>query len=74
MKKEMKIVKTINKHISMKLDLEKCERICLKRGSVKRNMNEGSTFENDIKKLDTRKAYKCLGIEETFDIQHKKEK
>ena len=29
------------------------------------------TFDNDIKELDPRKAYKCLGIEESFDIQHK---
>ena len=31
-------------------------------------------FENDIKELDPRKAYKYLGIEESFDIQHKNEK
>ena len=31
-------------------------------------------FENDVKKLDPRKAYKYLGIEERFDIQHKNEK
>ena len=37
-------------------------------------MHIGSTFENDIKELDPRKAYKYLGIEETFDIQHKMEK
>jgi len=29
---------------------------------------------NDIKELDPRKAYKYLGIEESFDIQHKNEK
>jgi len=34
----------------------------------------GSTFENDIKELDPRKACKYLGIEENFDIQHKNEK
>jgi len=33
-----------------------------------------NTFENDIKELDPRKAYKYLGIEEGFDIQHKNEK
>ena len=33
-----------------------------------------NTFENDIKELDPRKAYKYLGIEENFDIQHKNEK
>jgi len=34
----------------------------------------GSTFEEDIKELDPRKTYKYLGIEESFDIQHKNEK
>jgi hypothetical protein len=48
--------------------------MCLKRGSVQRKMHIGSTFENDIKELDARKAYKHLGIEESFDIQHKNEK
>ena len=37
-------------------------------------MHIGSTFENDIKELDPRKAYKYLGNEESFDIQHKNEK
>jgi hypothetical protein len=37
-------------------------------------MHIGSTIENDIKELDLRKAYKYLGIEESFDIQHKNEK
>ena len=37
-------------------------------------MHVGSTFENDIKELDPRKVYKYLGIEESFDIQHKNEK
>ena len=29
-----------------------------------KQMHIGSTFENDIKELDPRKAYKYLGIEE----------
>jgi hypothetical protein len=37
-------------------------------------MYVGSTFENDIKLLEPRKAYKYLGIEERFDKQHKNEK
>jgi len=37
-------------------------------------MHVGNTFENDIKELDPRKAYMYLGIEESFDIQHKNEK
>ena len=37
-------------------------------------MHIGSIFENDIKELDPRKAYKYSGIEENFDLQHKNEK
>ena len=37
-------------------------------------MYVGSTFDNDIKELDLRKAYKYIGIEESFDIQHKNKK
>ena len=74
MKNEMKIVQTISKDISMNFGLEKCARICLKRGSVQSKMHIGSTFENDIKELDLGKAYKYLGTEESFDIQHKNEK
>jgi len=67
----MEIVQTISKDINMNFRLEKCARICLKRGSVQSKMHVGSTFENDIKEMDPRKAYKYLGIEESFDIQHK---
>jgi len=58
----------------MKFGLEKCARICLKRGSVQSKMHLGRTFENYIKEMDPRKAYKYLGIEESFDVQHKNEK
>jgi len=58
----------------MNFSLEKCARICLKRGTVQSKMHVGSTFENDIKELDARKTYKYLGIEESCDIQHKNEK
>ena len=74
LKNEMKIVQTISKDINMKFGLEKCARICLKRGSVQSKMHVEGTFENDIKELDPRKTYKYLGIEESFDIQHKNEK
>ena len=47
----MKIVQTISKDINMKFGLEKCARICLKRGSVQSKMHVGSTFENDINSL-----------------------
>ena len=58
----------------MNFGLEKCARICLKRGSVKSKLHVGRTFDNHIKELDLRKAYKHLGIEESLDIQHKNEK
>ena len=74
LKNEMKIVQTISKDTNMNLGLEKCARICSKRGSVKSKMHIGNTFENDIKELDLRKAYKYSGIEESFDIQYKNEK
>jgi len=45
-----------------------------KRCRVQSKMHIGNTFENDIKELDLRKAYKYLGIEENFDIQHKNKK
>jgi hypothetical protein len=67
-------VQTIRKYVNMNFGLEKCARICLKRGRVQSKMHMGSTFENDIKEPDPRKAYKYLGIEESFDIQHKNEK
>src|SRR5215469_8887312 len=73
-KNEIKIVQTISKVINMNFGLEKCARICRKRGRVQSKMHIGSTFENNIKELDPRKAYRYLGIEEIFDIQHKNEK
>ena len=74
MKNEIKIVQTISKGININFGLEKCARICLKIGRVQSKMHIGNTFENDIKELDPRKAYKYLSIEENFDIQHKNEK
>ena len=74
LKNEIKIVQTISKDINMNFGLEKCARICLKRGRVQSKLHIGNAFENDIKKLDPRKAHKYLGIEENFDIQHKNEK
>jgi hypothetical protein len=34
----------------------------------------GNTMENEIKELNTMKAYKYLGVEESHSIEHKKEK
>ena len=74
MKNEMKIVQTISKDINMNFGLEKSARICLKRCKVQSKMHIRSTFENNIKKLDPRKAYKHLGREESYDIRHQNEK
>ena len=67
-------MQTISKDINMNFGLEKCARMCLKRGSIQNKMHIGSTFENDIKELAPRKPYKYLGIEDSFDIQHRNEK
>jgi hypothetical protein len=59
---EIKIVQAISKDTNMNFGLQKCTRICLKRGRIQSKMHIESTFENDIKELDPRKAYKYLGI------------
>jgi len=74
MRNEIKTVHTISKDLNMNFGLEKCARIYLNRCKVQSKMHVGNRFENDIKKLDPRKAYEYLGIEESFDIQHKNEK
>jgi len=55
---EIKIVKAISKDINMNFRLEKCAKICLKKGRVPSTTCIGSTFEKDIKELDLRKANK----------------
>ena len=49
LKNEIRIVHTISKDLNMNFGLEKCARICLKRGRVQSKMLVGNTFENDIK-------------------------
>jgi uncharacterized protein YkvS len=56
----------------MKFGWEKCARICLKQGKVYRKQHMGNTMENEIKELDTMKAYKYLGVEESYNIEHKR--
>ena len=74
MENEIKILQTIREDININFGLEKRGRIYLKRGRFQSKMRIGSIFENDIKELEPRKAYKYLGIDESFDIQHKNEK
>ena len=58
LKNEIKIVHTINKVLNTNFVLEKCAKICLKKGRVPSTTCIGSTFEKDIKELDLRKANK----------------
>jgi hypothetical protein len=58
----------------MNFGLEKCAKLCLKKGRVHSKTYTGSKFEKDVKELDPRKAFKYLGIEESHNIQHKTEK
>ena len=46
----------------------------MEKGSVQRKTYVGNTFEKDIKKLEPRKAYKYLRVEESHDVEHKNEK
>jgi hypothetical protein len=59
--------------MNMNFGLEKCARICLNRGRFQSRIHTESTFGNDIKELDPRKACKYLGIEESYNIQHMNE-
>jgi hypothetical protein len=72
--KEIQIVKTLSNDINMKFGWEKCARICLKSGKVYRKQHMGKTMETEIKELDTMKAYNYFGVEESHNIEHKKEK
>jgi hypothetical protein len=71
---ESQIVKTLSNDIKMKFGWEKCARTCLKSCKVYRKQHMGNTMETEIKELDTMKAYKYLGVEESHNIEHKKEK
>jgi hypothetical protein len=68
------IVKATSKDINVNFAFEKCAKICLKKTRVQRKTYIESSFEKDIKELDTRKAYRYLGIEESHDMQHKNKK
>jgi hypothetical protein len=46
---EIKIVQAISKDMNMNFGLEKCARICLKRGRIQSKIHIESTFEKDIK-------------------------
>jgi len=48
LKNEMKIVQRVNKDMNRNFGLEKCARICSKRGSVQRKLHVGSTLKLKI--------------------------
>jgi hypothetical protein len=58
----------------MKFGWEKHARNCLKSGKVYRKQHIWETMATEIKELDTRKACKYLSVEESHNIEHKKEK
>jgi len=74
LKNEIYIVLKISTDINMNFGLEKCARICVKRGRVQSKMHIGNKFENDIKELDPRKAYRYIGMKKilTFSIRTRK--
>jgi hypothetical protein len=47
----MKIVKANSKDVNINFGLEKCKRICLKKGRAQSKLYVGRTFEKDIKEL-----------------------
>ena len=74
LEKELTIVRAISNDINMNFGLDKCAGMCLKGRRDQGKMHIRSTIENDFKELDSRKAYKYLGIGESYNIQHKNEK
>jgi hypothetical protein len=49
--------KSISIDIDMYFGLEKCARICLKKGRVQSKIYMGSTLEKDIKELNPREVH-----------------
>jgi hypothetical protein len=46
---KIKFVQAISKEINMIFGLEKCAKICLKKGRIQSKMHIENTFRNDIK-------------------------
>jgi hypothetical protein len=71
---EIQIVRTLSNDIKMKFGWEKCARICLKSGKLYRKQYIWETMKTENKELDTMKTYKYLCVEDSHNIEHKKEK
>jgi len=74
LRNEIRIIKAISNDINMGFGLEKCARLSLKIGKVHRKQHTGNTVENEIKELESMKAYKYLGVEENYKKGRKNEK
>ena len=61
--------KAISKDNDMNFGLEKCARICLKKGRAKSKTNTGSTFEKDIRRTGHEEGtLKYRGIEDSQEL------
>jgi predicted Mrr-cat superfamily restriction endonuclease len=69
LRNEIRTLKTISNDIKMEHGLEKCTRVSLKSGKVHRKQNR-----DEIKELESMKAYKYLGVEESHNTESKNEK
>ena len=58
LEKELTIVRAISKDIHMNFGLDKCARICLKGCRDQSKIHRRNITENDIKELDSRKAFR----------------
>jgi hypothetical protein len=60
---EIRIAKTFSNDIKMKFGLEKCAKILVRKGKIQRKEHVEKKAEKEIKELETKKAYRYLGIE-----------
>jgi hypothetical protein len=75
LKDEIRIAKTFSNDIKMEFGLENnFPQILIERGKVQTKDRVENTAENEIKELEMNKAYRYLGIEENYNIEHNKEK
>jgi hypothetical protein len=67
-------IATYSNDIKMEFELDTFAKISVKKGKVQRNEHVKNTAENEIKKYETKKAYRYLEIEENHNIEHKNRK
>jgi hypothetical protein len=69
---EIRIARTFINDIKMEFGRDAFVKILVKKGKVQRKERVENTAENEIKELETKKAYRYLEIEENHNIEHKK--